>query len=46
MKSGRKEHGHYNGGESFKLGLTSAEDLTIELSKGHESYYPKLDPCL
>ena len=34
-KSGRNERGHE--GEKPKQGLTSTEDLTIELSDGRES---------
>ena len=30
-------------GKSLKQGLTSAKDLTIELSGGRESPYPRLD---
>ena len=43
MKYGRKERGHYNGGKSPRQGLSSAKDLTIELSEGRVSPYHRLD---
>ena len=42
MKHGKKERVHYKG-ESPKQDLTSAKDLTIELSEGGESPYYRLD---
>ena len=42
MKYERKEHGHYKG-KSPKQGLTSAEDLTMELREGRESPYHRLN---
>ena len=43
MKYGRKERGHYKGGESPKQGLISAKELTIELPDGCESPYHRID---
>ena len=42
MKYGRKERGHYER-ESHKQGLTSAENLNVELSEERESHYYRLD---
>ena len=42
MKNERKERGHYKG-ECPKQGLTSADDITIELPEGRESPYYRLD---
>ena len=41
MKYERKERGHYNG-KSSKQGLSSANDLPIELPEGRESPYHRL----
>ena len=37
MKYREKERGHQEGGGSSKQGLTSTDDLTMELSEGRES---------